>query len=73
MALDLFLNPITAERETPTGVTYRKVIYPPTQDRIELCDQVTNGWIGLRKMTRSLPSKVVRFFALGIRNGIHRP
>ena len=43
MAADLLLNPIADERETPTGVTHRKVIHPTAKDRIDLVDQVTNG------------------------------
>jgi hypothetical protein len=43
MAPDLFLNPITDERETPTGVTHRKVIHPTAQDRIDLVDQPADG------------------------------
>jgi hypothetical protein len=43
MAPDLFLNPIADERETPTGVTDRKVIHPTAQDRIDLFDQPTDG------------------------------
>jgi hypothetical protein len=43
MAPYLFLNPIPDERETPTRVTYRKVIHKPAKDRIDLFDQSTDG------------------------------
>jgi hypothetical protein len=43
MAPDLFLNPIADERETPTGVTHRKVVHPTAKNRIDLFDQATDG------------------------------
>jgi hypothetical protein len=42
VAPNLFLNPLADERETPTGMTYRKVVHPTTQDRIDLLDQSTD-------------------------------
>jgi hypothetical protein len=47
MPPNLLLNPIADERETPTGMTHRKVIHPTAQDRIDLCDQPTDG-LGLK-------------------------
>jgi hypothetical protein len=42
VAPNLFLNPLADERETPAGMTYRKVVHPPTHDRIDLRDQSTD-------------------------------
>lgn len=43
VAPNLLLYPVSDIRETPAGVTDRKVVHPTAQDRIDLLDQLPHG------------------------------
>ena len=47
VAPDLRLYPVSNVRETPARVTYRKVLHPAAQDRINLLDQLRDR-LGLK-------------------------